>query len=200
MSIAVFCVLEFRAKKDEDHTSRDGEPFHGSTKIEIVWTIIPTIVVIALGSYAWVVLEDVEAKKPNELTIEVIGQQFAWNYNYPSEQVKTGGDLVVPVDRPLYFEMTSADVIHSFYVPGARMKRDVADGFTTRLRFTPTKTGTYPIVCAELCGIGHSTMRSAIRIVEPAEFTKWVAAQKRPDAPKPTGANTIEETAPDSRD
>lgn len=196
--IAAFCVLEFRAKKDEDHTSRDGEPFHGSTKIEIVWTVIPTIVVIALGIYAWVVLEQVEAKQPNELRIEVVGQQFAWNYNYPEQEVKTGGDLVVPLGRPLYFEMTSADVIHSFYVPNARMKRDVADGFTTRLRFTPTKTGTYPIVCAELCGIGHSTMRSAIRVVEPAEFVKWVAAQKGPNAPKPTGANTIEDTSPES--
>ena len=188
LSVIAFCVVEFRATGDDD--DRDGVPFHGSTRIEIVWTIIPTIVVLALGAYAWMVLDDVEAKQPNELTVEVIGQQFAWNYRYPSLGVKTSGDLVVPNNRPLYFEMTSADVIHSFYVPNARMKRDVADGFTTRLRFTPDKLGSYPIVCTELCGIGHTTMRSTLRVVTPAEFAKWVLQQKGPNAPKPTGANT----------
>lgn len=189
VGVIAFCVLEFRADGDED--KRDGEPFHGSTRIEIVWTIIPTIVVVALGIYAWIVLDQVEAKQPNEMTINVVGQQFAWNYEYPELGVKTSGDLVVPIDRPLYFEMTSVDVIHSFYIPNARLKRDTADGFTTRLRFTPDKLGAYPIVCAELCGIGHATMRSTLRVVSKAEFAKWVARQKGPNAPKPTGANTL---------
>lgn len=189
VGVIAFSILEFRATGDDDE--RDGEPFHGSTRIEIIWTIIPTIVVIALGAYAWTVLEDVEAKQPNEMTINVVGQQFAWNYEYPQLGVKTGGDLVVPVDRPLYFQMTSVDVIHSFYIPGARLKRDTADGFTTRLRFTPNEEGAFPIVCAELCGIGHTTMRSTLRVVSKAEFTKWVASQKGPNAPKPGGANLI---------
>jgi cytochrome c oxidase subunit 2 len=72
------------------------------------------------------------------------------------------------------------------------MKRDIADGFTSRIRFTPDKLGSYPIVCTELCGIGHTTMRSTLRVVTPAEFTKWVASQKSATAPKPTGANTPE--------
>lgn len=194
-AILLFCLVEFRAKP-EDGNDKDGAPFHGSTRIEVVWTVIPTIVVMALGLYAWVVLDKVEAKQPNSLTIHVIGQQFAWNYQYPELNVKTSGDLVVPNNKPLYFEMTSADVIHSFYVPAARMKRDVADGFTTRLRFTPNKLGSYPIVCTELCGIGHATMRSSLRVVSPTEFAKWVAAQKGPNAPKPVGANTDSQTWP----
>lgn len=189
VGVIAFCIIEFRATGDDD--DRDGEPFHGSTRIEIIWTVIPTIVVLALGAYAWVVLENVEAKQPNEMTINVVGQQFAWNYEYPQLGVKTSGDLVVPIDKALYFEMTSVDVIHSFYIPGARLKRDVADGFTTRLRFTPNKLGEYPIVCTELCGIGHATMRGTFRVVSQAEFTKWVAQQKGPNAPKPTGANNI---------
>jgi cytochrome c oxidase subunit 2 len=110
--------------------------------------------------------------------------------------VKTSGDLVVPNNRPLYFEMTSADVIHSFYIPGARVKRDIADGFTSRIRFEPNKLGSFPIVCTELCGLGHSTMRSTLRVVTPAEFAKWVALQKSDKAPKPTGANNDPETWP----
>lgn len=194
-SMLAFMLIEFRAKPD-DPDDKDGAPFHGSTRIEIIWTVIPTIVVLSLGIYAWTVLDKVEAKQPNSLTIKVIGQQFAWNYQYPTLGVKTGGDLVVPNNRPLYFEMTSADVIHSFYVPNARMKRDVADGFVTRLRFTPNKLGSFPIVCTELCGIGHATMRSTLRVVTPAEFTKWVAFQKSGKAPKPTGANTDPLTYP----
>lgn len=194
-AILAFCLVEFRAKPEDDD-EKDGAPFHGSTKIEIVWTIIPTIVVMALGLYAWTVLDKVEAAQPNSMTIKVIGQQFAWNYQYPEQDIKTGGDLVVPVNRPLYFEMTSADVIHSFYVPSARVKRDVADGFTTRIRFKPTSLGSYPIVCTELCGIGHATMRSTLRVVTPAQFDAWVVAQKGAKAPKPTGANTDPQTWP----
>lgn len=194
-SILAFCLVEFRAKP-EDPIDKDGAPFHGSTKIEIVWTIIPTIVVMALGLYAWSVLDKVEAAQPNSMTIKVTGQQFAWNYQYPEQNIKTSGDLVVPVNRPLYFEMTSADVIHSFYVPSARVKRDVADGFTTRMRFEPNKLGSYPIVCTELCGIGHATMRSTLRVVTPAQFAVWTAALKSAKAPKPTGANTDPQTWP----
>ena len=194
-AILAFVLVEFRAKPEDDD-EKDGAPFHGSTKIEIVWTIIPTIVVMALGLYAWAVLDKVEAKQPNSMTIKVIGQQFAWNYQYPEQGIKTSGDLVVPVNRPLYFEMTSADVIHSFYVPSARVKRDVADGFVTRIRFEPNKLGSYPIVCTELCGIGHATMRSTLRVVTPAQFAAWTTAQKSAKAPKPTGANTDPQTWP----
>jgi len=195
--ILAYCLIEFRAKPD-DPIDKDGAPFHGSTRIEIVWTVIPTIVVMALGLYAWTVLDKVEAKQPNAMTIKVIGQQFAWNYQYPSTGVKTSGDLVVPLNRPLYLEMTSADVIHSFYIPAARVKRDVADGFVSRLRFTPNKLGAYPIVCTELCGIGHATMRSTLLVVTPAQFAKWTLAMKGPKAPKPTGANTDPQTWPDA--
>jgi cytochrome c oxidase subunit 2 len=188
VAIILYCVVEFRADPN-DPDDKDGLPMHGSTRIEIVWTLIPTVIVIGLGIYAWMVLSNVEAKKPNELRVNVVGQQFVWNFEYPTYGIKTQKELVVPNNRPLHFRMTSADVIHSFYVPGARMKRDIADGFTTNLRFTPTKLGTYPIVCTELCGIGHSTMRSSIRIVSPAQFTAWAATQKKTGASDATGSS-----------
>src|SRR5262249_35131505 len=104
LSMVIYCVVEFRAKPD-DPDDKDGAPFHGSTRIEIIWTVIPTIVVLALGAYAWTVLDDVEASPPNALNINVVGQQFTWNYEYPTLGVKTNGDLIVPVGRPLYFRM-----------------------------------------------------------------------------------------------
>lgn len=176
MAAIAFMLVEFRAKGEDD--DRDGEPLHGNTMVEIIWTVIPTIVVIALGIYGWVVLVDVEAKQKNELTIDVTGQQFLWNFEYakdearPKDKFKTN-EMVVPQGRPLQLLITSEDVIHSFYVPNARLKRDATAGVTKTLRFTPTVTGAFPIVCAELCGIGHTTMRQTLRVVKPAVFEEW---------------------------
>lgn len=182
VAFMAFCVVEFRVKPG-DPPDRDGEPIHGSTRLEIIWTAIPLAVVLALGVYSWIVLDQVEAKQRNPLRINVVGQQFIWNYEYVGDDdgkigVKTSGDLVVPVDKPLEFRITSIDVIHSFWVPAVRLKRDGTDGFSTPLRFTPSKTGSYDIVCAELCGVGHAVMRSKLRVVEQADFDKWLAEKK----------------------
>ncbi|MBJ7348683.1 MAG: cytochrome c oxidase subunit II [Thermoleophilaceae bacterium] len=189
-----FILIEFRAKGEDD--DRDGEPMHGSTKLEIIWTAIPTIIVIGLGIYSWSVLTDIEAKQPNELKIGVVGQQFAWNFTYENAGAKKirSHELVVPKGRPLYFSITSVDVIHSFWVPNARVKRDATKGKITPLRFTTDRVGRFPIICTELCGIGHATMRQTLRVVEPSEFKTWVAnggrfaPAKAGDAGKENGA------------
>lgn len=190
-----FMLVEFRATGDDDE--RDGEPMHGSTKLEIVWTVIPTLIVIGLGIYSWVVLDEIEAKQPNELKIGVVGQQFAWTFNYENsgkEKIRSS-ELVVPKDRPLFFSITSLDVIHSFWVPNARVKRDATKGVVTPLRFTPTKLGRYPIVCTELCGIGHATMRQTLNVVEPEKFKKWVANGGKFTAAKPGKAGKADGAA-----
>ncbi len=170
-----FMLIEFRAKGEQD--DRDGVPIHGSTLLEVVWTTIPTVIVVALGFYAWGVLNDVEAKQRNELTVRVIGQQFLWTFEYLDENdevVAKSNDLVVPAGRPLHFLIEARDVVHSFYVPNARLKRDATPGVVKSLRFRPTKLGAYPIVCAELCGIGHATMRSTMFVVKRPAFAKWL--------------------------
>ena len=187
--VIAFCIVEFRAKPDDDDDT-DGEPFHGSTKHRDRLDDHPDdrrhgtghlrLDRARPGRGQAAQRDDDQGRRPAvrlELRVPQLG-------------VKTSGDLVVPVNRPLYFEMTSVDVIHSFYVPNARLKRDVADGFTTRLRFTPNKLGSYPIVCAELCGIGHATMRSTLRVVTPAEFTTWIARQKADPMPPSQPART----------
>jgi cytochrome c oxidase subunit II len=117
-------------------------------------------------------------------TIEVTGVQFAWTFTYPDIEVEGGqplttGELVVPVDRTIRFEITSQDVIHSFWVPEWRMKQDAVEGITTETTVTPTELGTFPIVCTELCGLGHATMRSQARVLSRADFDAWVEEQQR---------------------
>ncbi|MDO8630450.1 MAG: cytochrome c oxidase subunit II [Phycisphaerales bacterium] len=180
-----YCLIEFRAKPD-DPDDKDGEPIHGSTRLEIIWTTIPLIVVVALGIYAWIVLDDIEAKPLDEMKINVVAQQFVFNYEYPDQKITTSNELVVPVNKPLVFKLTSQDVIHSFWVPAARLKRDMTPGPATKMRFKPEKTGTYPIVCTELCGVGHAVMRSQLRVVSQAEFDKWVK-QQQTGGGKPAG-------------
>ena len=172
-----FMLVEFRAEGEDDE--RDGAPLHGSTTLEAIWTIIPTIVLIGLGIYAWSVLNDVEAKQPDELKVRVIGQQFAWSFEYLDKQDKVvaeSNELIVPVGKPLDLVLISRDVIHSFFVPNVRLKRDATPGVVKHLRFRPTKLGAYPIICAELCGIGHATMRQTLRVVPNAKYVKWFKA------------------------
>ena len=131
----------------------------------------------ALAIYGWVVLDDLEAKQPNELVVNVTGQQFNWSFGYPGEKVRTN-TLVLPKDRPVDFRINTKDVIHSFWVPEFRLKSDAVPGLTTQVRLTPNRLGRYQVVCTELCGIGHSTMRQLVRVVEEPEFDSWLADQR----------------------
>ena len=174
MAVAIYSVIRFRARPGD---LSDGEPIHGNTKLEVIWVTVPFIIVTALAIYGWVVLDDIEAKKPDELKVTVIGQQFAWRFEYPDQEVKST-QLVLPNNRPVDFSIRSDDVIHSFWVPEFRLKSDAVPGITTRVRLTPNRLDTYRVVCAELCGIGHATMRQEVRVVPPAEFDSWIEEQR----------------------
>ncbi len=109
--------------------------------------------------------------------MNVTGQQFTWHFDYPRQRVKSD-ELVLPVNRPVHFRIHSMDVIHSFWVPEFRLKSDAVPGLTTRLRLTPNRIGRYQVVCAELCGIGHATMRQLVRVVSPSEFNTWLKSKQ----------------------
>jgi cytochrome c oxidase subunit 2 len=176
MAVALYSVYAFRAKPGD---MRDGPPIHGSTKLEIIWVTIPFVIVSVLAGYGWVVLADVEERKPNTMTVDVTAQQFAWSFEYPEHGKVKSNQLVLPKDRPIRFRIRTADVLHSFWVPHFRLKSDTVPGLTTDIRVTPNRLGTYPVVCAELCGLGHATMRQSVRVVTPAAFEKWVAERKQ---------------------
>jgi cytochrome c oxidase subunit 2 len=174
MTVAIYCVWRFRAKPGD---TGDGPPIHGNTRLEIIWVTIPFILVTGLAIYGWVTLNDIEAKEPNELLVNVVGQQFTWTFEYPDQKVKSS-DLVLPVDRPVHFKIHTKDVIHSFWVPQFRLKSDAPPGLTTEIRLKPDRVGTYEVVCAELCGIGHATMRNRVRVLPKDRFDTWLAKEK----------------------
>jgi cytochrome c oxidase subunit II len=169
-----YSVWRWRARPGDES---DGAPIHGNTRLEIAWTVIPTVIVLFGAIYSWVVLADIEAREDDRMTVDVYGQQFQWHFNYPEEGV-TSRELHVPVDRQVEFRLHALDVIHSFWVPEWRIKKDAVPGITTRIYVTPDKTGNYTLVCTELCGIGHATMRAPV-VVEDSQnaFTRWVGTQ-----------------------
>jgi cytochrome c oxidase subunit 2 len=178
MTIAIYSVIRFRARPGD---KSDGAPIHGNAKLEVVWVLVPTLIVSALAAYGWIVLDDVEAKKDNELTVDVYAQQFAWRFNYPQQGGRPvqSEQLVLPKDRPVYFRIHTDDVIHSFWVPEFRLKQDAVPGITTRIRVTPDKIGNFRVVCTELCGLGHATMRQTVRVVTPAEFDGFIQRERQ---------------------
>ena len=173
MTIAIYSVVRFRAKPGD---MGDGPPIHGNTRLEIIWVTIPFIMVTALAIYGWIVLDDIEAEANDQMVVKVTGQQFAWSFDYPKEKV-SADELVLPVDQPVEFRIRTKDVIHSFWVPQFRLKSDTVPGLTTTVRVTPNRIGEYEVVCTELCGLGHSTMRAFVRVLPRDDYDAWIAKQ-----------------------
>jgi cytochrome c oxidase subunit II len=169
-----YSLWKWRAKPGDES---DGAPIHGNTRVEIAWTAIPTVIVLLLAALSWITLSNTEAHDPDRMVVDVYSQQYEWHFDYP-ETGTTSRELHVPVDRQIEFRMHALDVIHSFWVPEWRIKKDNVPGITTRAYVTPTKTGDFTLVCTELCGIGHATMRAPV-VVErsQADWQKWAASQ-----------------------
>ena len=168
--VVLYCVWKFRMRPGQEQL--DGPPIHGNTRLEVVWTLIPAILILGLCVYAYAVLDDIEQAQASEMTINVTGQQFTWTFEYP----QSGGEpirssqLYLVEDQSVKFNIKSLDVIHDFWVPAFRMKIDAVPGVTTDYRVTPTRRGAYPVVCAELCGLGHAYMRQTARVVSREDF------------------------------
>jgi cytochrome c oxidase subunit II len=170
-SVVVYSVWKWRVPPDDD---AEGPPIHGHTGLEIVWTAIPAILVIALGIVSAVVLSENGQAGDRPLQVKVIGQQFAWKFQYPDFGNRESGELVLPVGRETKFTMEAVDVIHSFWVPQFGQKMDAVPGIQTTILVTPKHTGEFAVICTELCGLGHATMRAKARVVSQAEFDKWI--------------------------
>jgi cytochrome c oxidase subunit 2 len=167
-----YALWKFRAKPGDES---DGEPIHGNTRLEVAWTVIPTVIVLFGAGYSWITLNNLEDRKPDAITVNVFAQQFAWSFGFPSKGNKwSEGELHVPVDRQAIFKLHAQDVIHSFWVPEWRIKKDAVPGITTAAVVTPDKEGTYQLVCTELCGFGHATMRAEVVVESEAKFNQWV--------------------------
>jgi cytochrome c oxidase subunit 2 len=179
VTVILYCVWRFRMKPGEE--LKDGPPIHGNTRLEVIWTTIPALLLLGLVSYSFVVLHDNEKKPAREIQVEVTGQQFFWSFKYPSSV--TGGkpvesyQLYLPEGESVEFDMRSKDVIHAFWIPAFRIQEDVVPGITTHWRATPDRIGNYPVVCNLLCGVGHSTMRTTVHVISQERFHDWIKGQ-----------------------
>ena len=176
-TIVLYSVWKFRMKPGEELI--DGPPIHGNTRLEVWWTAIPAVLLVGLCSYAYVVLHDIEkAAADATMNVRVVGEQFTWTFHYPGE---SGGkelvtnQLYLPVGTEVKFTVQSKDVIHDFFVPAFREKIDAVPGIDTTYSVETTRVGNYPVVCAELCGLGHAAMRQTAHVLPKADFEKWLA-------------------------
>jgi cytochrome c oxidase subunit II len=173
-AVLIYSVIKFRVPPDDDS---DGPPIHGHTGLEIVWTAVPAVLVTAIAIVSAIVLAKDDAVGANPLRVDVYAQQFFWSYSYPGYDNKKSAILRLPVDRSVVLRMHAKDVLHSFWVPEFRQKQDLVPGSTPTLHITPNKLGTYPVICTELCGLGHALMRSRVIVMKPDAFEQW--AQKK---------------------
>src|ERR1700712_2542318 len=201
-TVVLFAALKFRVRPGEENL--DGPPIHGNTRLEVVWTAIPAIMLVALCTYAYLVLHDIEkapaASAGVERQITVHGQQFAWTFDYDEGGKKfSSAQLYVPQNRSVKFNVKTTDVLHDFWVPAWRMKIDAVPGITTHYRVTPIRLGTYPVVCAELCGLGHAFMRQTAHILPQAQFDAWVTKMTKASAPAPAAGSGSAAPAVDAK-
>jgi cytochrome c oxidase subunit II len=191
-TVILYSVWQFRMKPGEE--LKDGPPIHGNTRLEVLWTAFPAILLLGLVGYSFVVLSENE-KRPvaREIAIGVTGEQFAWSYQYPPSV--TGGapvkssQLYIPKGQSVDFNIHAKDVIHAFWIPAFRLQEDAVPGITTHWRVTPTRLGNYPVVCNLLCGLGHSLMRSTVHVVTQDRFRAWLKSQASTAAGGAAGAS-----------
>lgn len=192
-TVILYSVKTFRVRPGQE--LQDGAPIHGSTRLEIIWTAVPSVLIAGLVVYAYLVLHDIEKAPANAATerhVHVMAEQFAWKFQYRAANGKlvSSDQLYLPIDQSVKFDINTADVLHDFWVPAFRMKIDTVPGLTTHYRVTPSRLGTYSVVCAELCGLGHAFMRSTVTVLSARDFDAWLnkLAKPAPASPATGGA------------
>lgn len=180
--VAVVLVVAMVRFRERDPAALPRQ-VRGNARLELAWTIAPVIVLTFIAfPTVQAVFRTQALPQAGALRVRVIGHQWWWEFQYPDLGIATAGDLHLPAGQPVALELTSPDVIHSFWVPGLGGKRDALPGRVNRILLTPEAAGVYPGQCAEFCGVSHANMRHAA-VVQPAdEFRAWAARQKAPAA------------------
>lgn len=189
----IYATARFRVHEDD---FEDGPPVHGHTGLEITWTVVPFLLVTSIAIVSAIVLSRNDAQARDTLRIDVTAQQFTFTFTYPDAKNVTSPVLRLPEGRSVELYMRSLDVIHSVFVPQFGQKEDVVPGLVTQLHITPTKLGTFPLECTELCGLGHSLMRSQAIVMKPAAFDAWLEQQEKSagSTPTPSPPSTVTST------
>ncbi len=183
-SAMVFFVIRYNRKRREA-----AENIEGSLFLEIAWTVIPTLLVLGMFYIGWKSFYAIREVPREVMTIKVTARQWSWLFSY--ENGKQSPKLMVPLGKPVKMLITSADVIHSFYIPAFRIKEDCVPQMETYLWFTAKEAGTYDIFCTEYCGLGHSGMVSQVVVMPEKEFDAWYSAAAAPS--KADGRKILED-------
>jgi cytochrome c oxidase subunit 2 len=169
----LYSLIVFRRKKGD---TTDAVHIEGNTKLEITWTVIPLFIVVIFAYLGSGNLAETRRVDPNAMVVKVTGIQWSWKFEYPDYGV-VSDELHLPLDKQVLLQMTSTDVIHSFWVPEFRVKQDLVPGRITELRITPTLVGNYVVRCAELCGTSHAYMEKPVIVSSQADFDAWMKEQ-----------------------
>jgi cytochrome c oxidase subunit 2 len=175
----ILFIVRFRRRRDTPE-SAEGPQIHGNTRLEIIWTAIPAILLAALAIFTFTQIPAVQAQGVADeahLTIRVEAHQFYWEYRYPGGEV-TVDTLYLPVDEPVELRLTGMDVIHSWWVPALTGKMDAIPGRINTLRFVPDTTGDFDGKCAELCGVQHAFMPTTVTVLDQSEYESTLASQQ----------------------
>jgi cytochrome c oxidase subunit 2 len=177
----LYFIIRYRNRPGQP-LEEAGSPIHDHPALEFWWTAIPTALMLVLGLLSYALIPQyytARAATTDSVAVEAIGHQFGWEFRYPGLRDPVPDELHLPVDRAVTIEITSIDVIHSFWVPAFRLKQDMVPGMVIPITLTPTQIGKYEIICTEFCGVGHSGMRDRyVYVQSPADFDAWYAHEK----------------------
>ncbi|MBA2437230.1 MAG: cytochrome c oxidase subunit II [Acidimicrobiia bacterium] len=193
--VIVFAVIRWRRRPDDDDDELPVQ-LHGSTKLEIGWTVLPALVLGLIAVFTIPVIFDLNEKPAGALEVDVTGQKYWWGFDYPegqtdfgiSEGIVTANELHIPAGEPVYLTMTATDVIHSFWAPRLNGKRDVVPGREHTWSLEADEPGAYSGQCAEFCGTSHANMRLKVVAHDPASWEDWVSEMQTPPLTPLAGA------------
>lgn len=171
VALMIYILIHFSRKKN-----KNPQQFSGNTKLEIIWTVLPLIIVLMMFYYGWVGFAPMRQVPADAMPVKVIGKMWSWEFDYGNGKVSK--ELVLPYQKDVKLNLVSIDVNHSFFIPAFRVKEDVVPGYNNYMWFKPIMKGTFDIYCAEYCGLAHSAMLAKVVIVDSLEFKKWLADLK----------------------
>lgn len=192
--LIIWSVIRYRRRPGQNALPAQT---HGNLALELVWTAIPLITVIALFVASWGVLDAVDARDESkaEVKVEVVAYQWQWKFGYPDDAIEIYGtadaipELVLPIGKRAQVTLVAQDVNHAFYVPEFLFQRDAVPGHVNVFQFTPNKIGTFSGQCSHFCGLLHHAMRFTVKVVSETDYAAWLVASK-PASPSPSASPT----------
>ncbi len=177
--VTIYFVIKYRRSKYPEPTS----DAHSNWIIETIWTIVPILIVLTMFWYGWSNYIGLTSVPDDALEIKATARMWSWQFEYPDG--RRTNRIYVPVGKPVKLNLTSVDVLHSFFAPAFRIKKDTVPGMTTYVWFSAPETGSYDVQCTEYCGVGHADMLTAIEVMSEEDYAEWLKGDEQKTAEPP---------------